>query len=102
MIVIIIGFLNVATQVLLSVAIKLENATIIAPLHYLEVVFVLIVDLLFFEVKFLVIDIAGIILISICILIPLIRKSLLAQKNHENSHKLEENMSQSQKIELKS
>ena len=84
MVVVIIGVLNVLTQILLSVATKLENATVLAPLHYLEVITVLLTDLLFFEIKFSLLDIIGIIIVSVCILIPLIRKSLTVKHESEN------------------
>jgi len=65
MIVVLIGISNVIVQVLLSIATKLENVTILAPLHYIEVLIVLLCDLVFFHVIFDIIDIIGMSVISI-------------------------------------
>ncbi|CAI2376172.1 unnamed protein product [Moneuplotes crassus] len=75
LIAIMIGFSNAGTQILLSIATKYEDASVLAPLNYVEVIFVLLADVIFFYVSFTLLDIIGMTLISVCILIPLIRKS---------------------------
>ena len=92
MIAVIIGVLNMSTQILLSVATKLENATVLAPLHYLEVITVLLADLLFFDIKFSLPDMVGIFIVSVCILIPLIRKSLTFKPENENPNESQEGL----------
>ena len=95
-----VGVLNMTTQILLSLALKYEDATVLAPLHYMEVIVVLFADLVFFGTKFSLTDISGIVIVSVFILIPLIKKCLLREKEIESSIELQESLNQSVRSKL--
>lgn len=64
------GCFNYIAQTSKSLALKYENASFIAPFGYLQVVALLVWDLLLFGYTFTVTDYIGVVLTSVCILLP--------------------------------
>lgn len=71
------GILNSADQNFKGLAFSYEDASVIAPLQYLQVLFLFVTDLVVFHYSFTFADIIGALIITICILAPDLQKTIL-------------------------
>ena len=78
------GVANYIAQTLRSAALKFEDASVISPFSYLQVIYLFILDLLVFNYSFKSTEILGGIIITLCLLGPEIHAILTRIKFTKN------------------
>jgi drug/metabolite transporter (DMT)-like permease len=68
------GVFNYMGQTFKSLAFKYEDASVVAPFSYFQVIYLFICDLVVFNYSFSPTDLLGAGLISVCLLVPELSK----------------------------